>query len=94
MGRVLADVAAYEEEPRRLIFTCLFSSLFFVCAFLCRVMYYIPGRTHSSTKEKHCHGKLPPKLVLTIPWKALCVDLIGPYTIRGKDGTVIEFICV
>ena len=30
MGRVLADVAAYEEEPRRLIFTCLFSSLFFV----------------------------------------------------------------
>ena len=34
MGRVLADVAAYEEEPRRLIFTCLFFSLFFVCAFL------------------------------------------------------------
>jgi hypothetical protein len=25
MGRVLADVAAYKEEPHRLIFTCLFS---------------------------------------------------------------------
>ncbi len=25
MGRVLADIAAYEEEPHRLIFTCLFS---------------------------------------------------------------------
>jgi len=25
MGRVLADVAAYEEEPHHLIFTCLFS---------------------------------------------------------------------
>jgi hypothetical protein len=31
--------------------------------------------------------------VLTIPWEALCVDLIGQYTIKGKDGTVIEFMC-
>ncbi len=24
------------------------------------------------------YGHLPPKLVITTPWKALCVDLIGP----------------
>ena len=37
MGRVLADVAAYEEEPHRLIFT-----FYFVCVFRRRVMYFIP----------------------------------------------------
>jgi hypothetical protein len=29
-----------------------------------------------------------------IPWKALCVDLIGPYTLKGKDGSSIDFICL
>jgi hypothetical protein len=38
------------------------------------------------------YGHLPPKLVITTPWKALCVDLIGPYTLKGKDGSSIDFI--
>jgi hypothetical protein len=47
---------------------------------------------------KKCHkcqeyGKLPTKLVVTKPWNTLCVDLIGPYTLKGKDGTVIDFMC-
>jgi hypothetical protein len=25
------------------------------------------------------------------PWKALCVDLIGPYNLKGKDGSSIDF---
>jgi hypothetical protein len=37
---------------------------------------------------------LPPKLVITTPWKALCVDLIGPYTLKGKDGLSIDFMCL
>ncbi len=28
------------------------------------------------------------------PWKALCVDLIGPYTLKGKDGLSIDFMCL
>ncbi len=28
------------------------------------------------------------------PWKALCVDLIGPYTLNGKDGSSIDFMCL
>ena len=28
------------------------------------------------------------------PWEALCVNLIGPYTIKGKDGTEIDFMCL
>ncbi len=40
------------------------------------------------------YGYLPPKLVITTPWKALCVDLIGPYTLKGKDGSSIDFMCL
>eukprot|EP00804_Cyclotella_cryptica_P029947 CCRYP_020070-RA/>CCRYP_020070-RA protein AED:0.09 eAED:0.09 QI:538/1/1/1/0/0/2/134/167 len=40
------------------------------------------------------YGKLPTKLAITKPWEALCVDLIGPYTLKGKDKTQIDFMCV
>jgi hypothetical protein len=40
--------------------------------------------------QKYEH--LPPKLVITTPWKALCVDLIGPYTRKGKDGSSVDFM--
>ena len=38
------------------------------------------------TASKTCHHRTP--------WEALCVDLIGPYTLKGKDKTVIDFMCV
>jgi hypothetical protein len=31
------------------------------------------------------YGHLPPKTFITNPWECLCVDLIGPYTLKGKD---------
>ncbi len=40
------------------------------------------------------YGHLPPKLAITTPWKTLCVDLIGPYTLKGKDGSSIDFMCL
>jgi hypothetical protein len=40
------------------------------------------------------YGKLPAKLATITPWEAVCVDLIGPYTLRGKDGTEIDFMCL
>jgi hypothetical protein len=40
------------------------------------------------------YGHLPPKLVITTPWKALCVDLTGPYTLKGKDVSSIDFMCL
>ena len=46
------------------------------------------------TNDKHKYGKLPAKLVVSNPWEALCIDLIGPYTLKGKDGTCIDFMCV
>jgi hypothetical protein len=37
-------------------------------------------------------GELPAKLVITNPWESFCVDLIGPCTLKGKDGTEIDFM--
>jgi hypothetical protein len=38
------------------------------------------------------YGKLPAKLATITPWEAECVDLIGLYMLRGKDGTEIDFM--
>ena len=40
------------------------------------------------------YGKLPTKLVTITPWEAVCVDLSGPYMLRGKDWTEIDFMCL
>ena len=36
----------------------------------------------------------PEKIVITNPWEALCVDLIGPYSLKGKDKTHIDSMCI
>jgi len=53
------------------------------------------NKCHSCQVNKHRHrkyGKLPAKIAITTPWEVLCVDLIGPYTLKGKDKTVINFM--
>ena len=39
-------------------------------------------------------GKLPTKQVIDKPWEYLCVDLIGPYTLKGKNGLENDFVCL
>jgi hypothetical protein len=45
-------------------------------------------------QHKFKYGKLPTKIVVSEPWECLCVDLIGPYTLRAKDKTEIDFMCL
>eukprot|EP00804_Cyclotella_cryptica_P017384 CCRYP_020239-RA/>CCRYP_020239-RA protein AED:0.58 eAED:0.68 QI:0/-1/0/1/-1/0/1/0/488 len=45
------------------------------------------SRKLSETQQKY-------SVVITNPWEALCVDLIGPYTLKGKAGTEIDFMCL
>jgi hypothetical protein len=40
------------------------------------------------------YGHVPPKLVITTPWRVLCVDLVDPCTLKGKDGSSIDFMCL
>ena len=43
-------------------------------------------------KRKLKYKHLLPKSVITAPWRTLCVDLVGSYTLKGKDGSVIDFM--
>jgi hypothetical protein len=45
-------------------------------------------------KWKLKYGHLPPKTVITTPWRTLCVHLVGPYTLKGKDGSGIDFMAL
>jgi hypothetical protein len=45
-------------------------------------------------KRKLKYGHLPSRTVIAVPWRVLCVDLIGPYTLKGKDGTIIDFMAL
>ncbi len=47
--------------------------------------------------KKRCsciYGHLPPKTVITNQWKCFCVELIGPYTLKGKDYLQIDFMAL
>ena len=44
--------------------------------------------------KKRTHGPLPSKNVISTPWEALCVNLVGPYTLKGKDGSSIDFMAL
>ena len=45
-------------------------------------------------RRSNKYGHLPAKLVTSTPWECLCVDLIGPYVIKGKDGSQIDFMAL
>jgi hypothetical protein len=52
-------------------------------------------RSYQVNKKQKCkYGHLPSKIVITIPWRVIWVDLIGPYTLKGKDGTVIDLMAL
>jgi hypothetical protein len=66
-------------------------------------MYWKGMRTTIRSLTKSCkscqvnkrwsqkYGHLPPKTVYIIPWECLCVDLIGPCTLKeGKDNLQID----
>ena len=73
---------------------------------LTAVMYWKSMRLHIIKHLKFCdrcqrgkkhklrYGHIPPKIDTIHPWKQVSVDLIGPYTIRAKDRTKLDFICL
>jgi hypothetical protein len=52
------------------------------------IQKYVKSCRSCQINKRHSqkYGHPPSKLVATTPWKALCVDLIGPYTLEGEDG--------
>jgi hypothetical protein len=33
-------------------------------------------------------------IIISTPWEALCVNLVGLYTLKGKDGSSIDFMAL
>jgi hypothetical protein len=60
------------------------------------IQKYVKSCRSCQVNKRHSqkYGHLPTKLVITTPWKALCLDLIGPYTLKGKGGSSIDFMCL
>ena len=51
-------------------------------------------RCQLGKRRKRKYGHLPPKVAQVIPWNQVCVDLIGPYTIKANDKTIMDFMCL
>jgi hypothetical protein len=45
-------------------------------------------------KRTQKYGHLSPKIVISTPWEALCVNLVSTYTLKGKDGLSIDFMAL
>jgi hypothetical protein len=45
-------------------------------------------------RQSRKYGHLPPKTVITNPWECVRVDLVGPYTLKGKDNLQIDFMAL
>ncbi len=60
------------------------------------IQSYVKSCRSCQVNKRHSqkYGHVPPKLVITVPWEALCVDLVGPYTLNGKDSSSIDFMCL
>jgi hypothetical protein len=56
-------------------------------------MYWKGMHTTIQSITKSCRS-CPPNTVYTIPLECLCVDLIGPYTLKGKDNLQIVFMAL
>ena len=50
-------------------------------------------RCQKGKKRKSNYGQIPAKIAETIAWRCVCVDLIGPYTIKAKDGAILDYLC-
>ena len=51
-------------------------------------------RCQQGKKHKLKYEHIPPKLATVVPWKRVCVDCIGSYTVKEKEGTNLDFICL
>ena len=73
---------------------------------LVAVMYWKYMQKHITKFVKTCdrcqkgkfakrkYGYLVPKIAVLDPWDQVCVNLIVPYTIKAKDKTIMDFMCL
>jgi hypothetical protein len=64
---------------------------------MCNTIWkYVKSCRSCQINKRHSlkYGHVPPKLVITTPWRLLCVDPVGCHTLKGKEGSSIDFMCL
>jgi hypothetical protein len=86
----------YLQHPRHLCLKEMMRSMMYWKGMRTTIQRYIKTCRSYQVNKRHSqkYGHLPPKLSITTPWKVLCVDLIGPYTLKGQGGSTIDFMCL
>jgi hypothetical protein len=76
----------YHQHPGHLRLEETMRSVMYWKGMCTSIQRYVKTCQSCQVNKRHSqeYGHQPPKLVITTPWKALCVDLIGPYTLKGK----------
>jgi hypothetical protein len=84
----------YLQHPRHLRLEETMRSMMYWKGMCTTIRRYIKTCRSCQVNKRHSqkYGHLPPKMVIMTPWKALCVDLIGPYTLKRKDSSSIDFM--
>ncbi len=86
----------YLQHPGHLHLEDMMGSMMYWKGMSTNIWRYIKSWKSYQVNQRHSqqYGHVPPKLVITTPWRALCIDLIGPYTLKSKDGSSIDFMCM
>ncbi len=60
------------------------------------IQRYVKSCRSCQVNKRHSlrYAHVPPKLVITTPWRVLCVDLVGPCTPKDKDSSSNDFMCL
>ncbi len=96
MHRAVSWYHHYLQHPGHLCLEETMRSMMYWKGMRTTIRRYIKTCQSCQVNKRHSqkYGHLPPKLVITTPWKTLCVHLTGPYTLKGKDGSSIDFMCL
>ncbi len=60
------------------------------------IQKYVKSCQSCQINKRHSlkYEYVPSKLFIMTPWRALCIDLVSPYTLKSKDGSSIDFMCL
>ncbi len=94
--RAIAWYHHYLQHPGHARLEETMRSMMYLKGIHTTIQRYIKSCRSCQVNKRHSlkYGNVPLKLVITTPWIVLCVDLVGPYTLKGKDGSSIEYICL
>ncbi len=94
--RAVAWYHHYLQYPGHSLLEETMRSLMYLKGMHTTIQRYVKSCRSCQVNKRHSlrYGHVPPKLVITAPCRALCVDLVGPCTLKGKDSSSIDFMCL